>query len=165
MFVGRSNELNEMNRLFYSNTFQLFVLYGRRRVGKTTLLTEFCRDKPSIFFSAENSTNQMNLIKFSQQIFSYFDETALEPFGSWENAFLYIEKRCGRNSLAVIIDEFPYLAESDKSLLSVLQHLIDHRLKDSAYFLFYAAVIWVLWNGKCLEARARFSGGGQHSCI
>lgn len=135
MFVGRTNELNEMNRLFYSNTFQLFVLYGRRRVGKTTLLTEFCRDKPSIFFSAENSTNQMNLIKFSQQIFSYFDETALEPFGSWENAFLYIEKRCGRNSLAVIIDEFPYLAENDKSLLSVLQHLIDHRLKDSRLFL------------------------------
>lgn len=135
MFVGRENELREMDRLFRSNTFQLFILYGRRRVGKTTLLTEFCRDKPSIFFSAENSTNQMNLIKFSQQIFSHFGESALEPFGSWEKAFLYIERRSEKKPLAVIIDEFPYLAESDKGLLSVMQHLIDHCLKESCLFL------------------------------
>ena len=135
MFIGRENELREMNRLFYTETFQLFVLYGRRRVGKTTLLMEFCKDKPSIFFSAENSTNSMNLRKFSQQVFAYFNEAVLEPFSSWENAFLYIENRSRDNSLAVIIDEFPYLAESDRSLLSVLQHLIDHRLKDSRLFL------------------------------
>ena len=53
MFIGRENELREINRLFYTEKFQLFVLYGRRRVGKTTLLMEFCKDKPAIFFSAE----------------------------------------------------------------------------------------------------------------
>lgn len=135
MFVGRENELKEMNRLFQTGKFQLFVLYGRRRVGKTTLLTEFCRNKPSIFFSAENSTNQMNLVKFSQQVFGYFNESVLEPFSSWENALLYIESKSANRSLVVVLDEFPYLAEGDRGLLSVLQHLIDHRLKASRLFL------------------------------
>ncbi len=52
MFIGREKELAELNRLYAENRFQLFVIYGRRRVGKTTLLKEFCKDKPAVFYSA-----------------------------------------------------------------------------------------------------------------
>ena len=45
MFIGRENELNELNMLYEQDRFHLFVLYGRRRVGKTTLLNEFCKNK------------------------------------------------------------------------------------------------------------------------
>jgi len=51
MFAGRDRELTTLNNLFNESTFQMVVIYGRRRVGKTTLISEFISGKPSIFFS------------------------------------------------------------------------------------------------------------------
>lgn len=50
VFIGREKELNDLNTLYRQDKFQLFVLYGRRRVGKTTLLNEFCKGKDAIFY-------------------------------------------------------------------------------------------------------------------
>ena len=55
VFIGKEKELNDLNTLYRQDKFQLFVLYGRRRVGKTTLLNEFCKGKDAIFYSAEQS--------------------------------------------------------------------------------------------------------------
>ncbi len=59
MFIGRENELCELNRLYLEDKFHMLVLYGRRRVGKTTMLSEFCKDKDSIFFSATQSNDKL----------------------------------------------------------------------------------------------------------
>ena len=53
MFISRENELASLNNLYASDKFEFFILYGRRRVGKTALLQEFCKDKNTIFFSCE----------------------------------------------------------------------------------------------------------------
>lgn len=135
MFIGREKELSELNRLYSENRFQLFVMYGRRRVGKTTLLKEFCKEKPAVFYSAEQSNDHSNLIKFSELIFAHYNETALEPFASWEKALLYLTQKQSDQQLILVIDEFPYLADCNPELLSVLQHLIDHILKDTKLFL------------------------------
>ena len=58
VFIGREKELNDLNTLYRQDKFQLFVLYGRRRVGKTTLLNEFCKGKDAIFYSAEQSNDK-----------------------------------------------------------------------------------------------------------
>ena len=86
MFIGRENELADLNDMYNQNKFQLFVLYGRRRVGKTTLINEFCKNKDAIFYSAEQSNNKLNLEKFSGQVFQFYGENTLEPFSSWANA-------------------------------------------------------------------------------
>ncbi len=135
MFIGREKELRDLNRLYERNSFQLYVLYGRRRIGKTTLLKEFCRDKKAIFYSAEQSSVKINLDKFSALVFEHYHEEHLEPFSSWENALLYIDGKQSEEQLILVLDEFPYLAERDKSMMSVLQHLIDHRLKDGKLFI------------------------------
>lgn len=134
-FIGREKELAEMNDLYHEDRFQMFVLYGRRRVGKTTLLNEFCKDKPSIFYSAEQSNRKLNLEKFSQMIFSYYGETALEPFSSWKNALTYIDEKQGKDRLVLVLDEFPYICRKDTEILSELQHLIDHRLQYGKLFI------------------------------
>lgn len=134
-FIGREQELSELNELYSQDKFNLFILYGRRRVGKTTLLNEFCKGKDSIFYSAEQSSKKLNLEKFSEQIFDFYDETGLEAFSSWSNALLYIDSHQKNKKIVIVIDEFPYLVKSDKSLMSELQHLIDHKLKDSSIFL------------------------------
>ena len=69
MFIGRESELEALNQMYMQDRFQLFVLYGRRRVGKTTLLNEFCKGKDSIFYSAEQSNNKLNLLRSSPHWF------------------------------------------------------------------------------------------------
>lgn len=111
LFVGREKELADLNEMYSQDKFQLFVLYGRRRVGKTTFLNEFCKNKESIFYSAEQSNNKLNLEKFSKLVFQFYQESNLEPFSSWTNALSYInEKQKGRR-LVLVIDEFPYLVK------------------------------------------------------
>lgn len=135
LFVGREKELADLNEMYSQEKFQLFVLYGRRRVGKTTLLNEFCRNKESIFYSAEQSNNKLNLEKFSNLVFQFYQESNLEPFSSWTNALSYIDEKQKGRKLVLVIDEFPYLVRKNKALLSELQHLIDHRLKNGNLFL------------------------------
>lgn len=129
MFLGREKELQEMEYLYRQNRFQLFILYGRRRVGKTALLREFCKDKKAIFFSAEQSNEKMNLEKFSELIFRHYKEDSLAPFSSLEKALTYINDRQQEEPLVIVFDEFPYFAATNPAILSALQHLIDHRLQ------------------------------------
>ncbi len=135
MFIGREKELSDLNQMYHEDKFQLFVLYGRRRVGKTTLLNEFCAGKESIFFSAAQSNAKLNLEKFSALVFAYYGETTLEPFSSWENALTYINDRQKDKRLILVIDEFPYLVKKNKALLSEFQHLIDHKLQYGKIFM------------------------------
>lgn len=135
VFIGREKELAELNDLYVQDKFQLFVLYGRRRVGKTTLLNEFCKGKDTIFYSAEQSNNKLNLEKFSRLVFSFYGEENLEPFSSWGNALSYIDEKQKDKRLILVIDEFPYLVRKNKALLSEMQHLIDHKLKNGKLFI------------------------------
>ena len=77
VFIGREKELNDLHEMYVQDRFQLFVLYGRRRGGKTTLLNEFCKNKESIFYSAEQSNEKVNLEKFSSMIFEFYQEENL----------------------------------------------------------------------------------------
>ena len=51
MFVGRKRELDKLNTLYAGDSFEFAVVYGRRRVGKTTLIREFLKDKESVYYS------------------------------------------------------------------------------------------------------------------
>ena len=51
--LGRVAELNYLNELYESEKFEFLVMYGRRRVGKTTLLQEFSKHTNAIFFQHE----------------------------------------------------------------------------------------------------------------
>ena len=155
LFIGRENELTELNEMYEQERFHLFVLYGRRRVGKTTLLNEFCKNKAAIFFSAEQSNNKLNLDKFSELVFAFYGESKLEPFSSWTNSLLYIEEHQKGKRMILVIDEFPYLVRKNKALLSEFQHLIDHRLK-----MFCVAVIWALWRKRYWGPKAHYLEGG-----
>jgi hypothetical protein len=68
VFINRKVELEQLSGLYRSDRAELFVLYGRRRVGKTELLRAFCAGKAHIFFIATLSTDSEQLANFSQQI-------------------------------------------------------------------------------------------------
>lgn len=88
MFIDRKTELELLGQRYRSNQAELFVLYGRRRVGKTELLHAFCADKPHIFFIATLSSDSEQLATFSQQVygFTHADVPSGFTFPSWEAA-------------------------------------------------------------------------------
>lgn len=158
LFIGREKEFAELNDLYKQNKFQLFILYGRRRVGKTTLLKEFCKGKDTIFYSAELSNKKVNLSKFSNIVFEHYNEKNLEPFSSWTNALSYINERQGEKQLVLVIDEFPYLVKKDKALLSELQHLIDHTLKNSNLFIVLSGSYMSFMENEVLASKSPLFG-------
>lgn len=135
-FYGRQNELQQLNEAYFSDQFSFYVMYGRRRIGKTTLLRKFIEGKKALYFSAQEANEALNLKKFSQELYTLHRlPFGLPPFSNWDEAFSYVGDYVKEHRLILIIDEFPYIASSDKSVLSVLQHCIDFKWKDSKMFL------------------------------
>lgn len=135
-FIGREYELNSLQKLYDQEQFQFVVMYGRRRVGKTRLLTEFCKDKNSIFFVAEEHNDKLALEKFSGRILEHYGmQDFISGFESWEKALSFLGKKSESERLVLVLDEFPYMAMANHSLPSLLQNLIDHELKDSKLYI------------------------------
>ncbi len=131
MFIDRKTELGQLNKLYSSKQAVLFILYGRRRVGKTELLRAFCAEKPYIFFIATLSADSEQLASFSQQIWGY-DHSEIPvgfSFPSWEAAFRALADLPDRP--VVVLDEFTYLMSGNKAILSILQKVWDERLRSS----------------------------------
>ncbi|HFD39296.1 MAG TPA: ATP-binding protein [Anaerolineae bacterium] len=138
MFINREAELAHLERLYRSERAELFVLYGRRRVGKTGMLRAFCADKPHLFFIATLSSDRDQLAAFSQQIWQFDHPEAPEgfTFPSWEAAFRALaDLPSDRGRPVVILDEFTYLISGNKALPSILQKVWDETLQHSRLFL------------------------------
>ena len=137
MFHCRENELYDLNRRYKKGNFECIVVYGRRRVGKTALINEFCKDKPTIFLSALNASSQENLEALSKAIYekSYPGVESAPVYASFDAAFAEITRMAEQERVVFVIDEYPYLAKANKSVSSRLQHIIDHTWKNGKLFL------------------------------
>lgn len=133
--IGRKEELERLDQMFLSNKFEFLIMYGRRRVGKTTILQEFSKRKKTIFFSAQEKNDALNLQDFSKMIQQHFDGTFIAPFQNWEDAFAYVGEKGSQERTVLIIDEFPFLASANPSIKSILQHQIDHKWNTKNIFL------------------------------
>ncbi|MBP7960519.1 MAG: ATP-binding protein [Caldilineaceae bacterium] len=137
MFVDRDRELNLLNQCYLSEKAELFVLYGRRRVGKTELLRAFCQGKRHIFYVADLGTEAASLAEFTRQIsrFSFGNQDSLSPFATWDAAFEFLADQSAAERLAVVIDEFTYLIDANNAIPSVIQRLWDTRLQHTRIML------------------------------
>ena len=139
MFYCREQELAKLNRRYADDQFECVVIYGRRRVGKTAIIKEFCKDKPAVFFSALNATAQENLESLSSAIFEYqhpdLAGNDAPVYPSFDAALQEITRLAESQRLIFVIDEYPYLAKANKSFSSRLQHIIDHTWQNSKLFL------------------------------
>ena len=126
MFIGREKELSYLNEFYEKNGIGMTVIYGRRRIGKSTLIAEFVKDKKTIFYTATKVGKERNLELFSEQV----TETFLPgvegiSFTTVEAVFDFIAKNVSGEKTMLVIDELPYWAEKDEGLLSILQKYID----------------------------------------
>ncbi|WP_456368538.1 AAA family ATPase, partial [Thermococcus sp.] len=132
-FIDRESELTFMEELWKrENSF--LPIYGRRRVGKTRLVKEFIKDKPAVYYLSRNSTYLDNLRGFSDEVLKKFPSPYLtqDSFRSFADAFRYLSEK---GKVVVVIDEFPYLIQSDKRVLSEFQYIVDEVVRASKLHL------------------------------
>ncbi len=137
MFVDRMNELALLEKYHASDQAELFVLYGRRRVGKTELLAHFCEEKRHIFFVADQVSESVMRANLSTVI----NDTLFGPgqvgavYNTWDDLFLTLARQSQSERLVVVLDEFPYMVAAHPPLASLLQRLWDQVLKDTRIML------------------------------
>ncbi len=141
-FFGRTRELDKLDRLFARQQGgQMFVLYGRRRVGKTELLNQWLRTRnhEHIYWTADRTSATSLLRSFSQKVYAFENpEVAVAPdftYQTWELALAQLTSIAKRRRIVVVMDELTYAIESEKALTSVLQRMWDHQLKQSRIVL------------------------------
>lgn len=129
-FYDRSDELESLQTAFSAPGHAFYVVYGRRRVGKTALLKKFCADRPHLYYLAAQEAEYRQREKFVEQIAESFDDRVPQIDG-WDDAFDYLGDKLTGEDRIVVIDEFPYLVEENDSLPSYIQGLVDEQLQDT----------------------------------
>jgi uncharacterized protein len=137
MFLNRRAELDLLERHFASGNAELFVLYGRRRVGKTELIVQFCQEKRAIFFVSDLGSEISLRTAFSTAINAVlFGPGRMDAvYSSWEALFQTIGQAAQEERLVVVIDEFPYMVTAHPPLASILQKAWDQTLKNTKIML------------------------------
>lgn len=137
MFVGREREIKKLNDMYQSNQFEFAVLYGRRRVGKTTLIREFMKDKQGVYYMSVEGTKKENLNGMSKALLLKGGlQKSTAEFRDYEDLLDYIDSiALSAQKVIIAIDEYPYLAASYPSISSMLQSHIDGCWKNSRIFL------------------------------
>ncbi|MCD8300450.1 MAG: ATP-binding protein [Clostridiales bacterium] len=128
-FIGRAEELKSFNEAYESDEAQLIAVYGRRRVGKTEFLWQFCKDKPCIFFPCDTQTDDIQLENFSKALIGFSDEYSwMEPFRDWASAFSFMGRIKTDRRLVVVIDEFPFMVDRNNAIPGILKRIWDTEL-------------------------------------
>jgi AAA+ ATPase superfamily predicted ATPase len=134
VFKGRVAELSLLDSLWKSPDAELLILYGRRRVGKTRLLTHWLSQHPkrAIYWVAEPSSALHQLRSFSQEIYNYSRPNGQAPkdftYANWEQAFEEVALLAREERLALFIDEVTYLIDVDVAVIGTLQKVWDQSL-------------------------------------
>lgn len=130
----RNAEWKEFTRIWRRPSPELVFVLGRRRVGKSFLLTRFARAGGGIYYQATKRTENEQLLRLSTLVGEHFDDPALRhggPFPDWEGLFRYVAERAGDEPFLFVLDEFPYLSAAAPALPSILQSLWDHEWSDT----------------------------------
>lgn len=144
-FVGRKAEIDILRSQWVSHDAEFMILYGRRRVGKTRLITHFLESTDpaprSIYWVAEPTSSAAQLQSFSQAILAF--ETGIPQanidvnfsYGNWRLAFEAVASLAKEKRLLLVLDEFTYLMAVSRGIAGTLQNAWDHQLKKSNIFL------------------------------
>ncbi len=127
MFVNRTQELSALESGWKSSSASFVICYGRRRVGKTELIKNFLERKPGIYFLADRLSERDNLRALSRLVREFFNDPFVGDFADWYAFFAYLKAKLTSKTV-VVIDEFPYLVETNRGLSSVFQKGWDETL-------------------------------------
>lgn len=122
-FIDRTNEQKRLHRALKDKNKKFIVVYGRRRLGKSTLIKKMLGPE-DVYYEAEKNESAIQMALLSVAISSIYKDFDRATYDSWESLLLHFNMICADNS-TLVLDEFPYLVEKTPSLPSTLQRLLD----------------------------------------
>jgi AAA+ ATPase superfamily predicted ATPase len=128
--LDRDREWESLTACLQSSSPELYLLFGRRRAGKSFLLTRFAAESGGIYYQATKQTEKEQLATLSRIVGERFGDPLLRRVGfpAWEDLFDYLIAKAGTDPLVLVLDEFPYLEDAAPALPSILQRVWDHQL-------------------------------------
>lgn len=135
-FIGRKAELEKLNTEYERNG-GFVVIYGRRRVGKTTLIKEFLKKKTAFYFLATEELESQSMKRLAGVVARTTKNSYLQnaAFTDWLDLFQVIADYKTEEKKVLVIDEFPYLVKTNPAFPSILQNAWDEILKDNNVML------------------------------
>lgn len=135
-FIGRKAELAKLSAEYECDS-SFVVIYGRRRVGKTTLIKEFLKNKTAFYFLATEELESQSMKRLAGVVARMIKNSLLEKavFTDWLDLFQVIADYEPDKKKVLVIDEFPYLVKTNPAFPSILQNAWDEILKDSNVML------------------------------
>ena len=132
-FVNRTAEMERLDKLALSGRPGLVAVWGRRRIGKTRLLLEWCPKHRGIYTVADLSTEKIQRGYLAQSLNTRFPGFGEVDYPDWKSFFRALAREAGRNSWKgpLVFDEFPSLVEASPALPSVLQGFLDHEGREA----------------------------------
>lgn len=158
-FINREIELNNLKERWKRGSAEFFIIYGRRRVGKTELIKQFIADKPSVYFMADKRSQKDQLIELGRLFGKQFNDDLLfkNGFNEWLEVFQYLKKNV-KDNFVFAVDEYPYLTELDSAISSIFQKGWDEYLKDSKVFLILSGSSISMMESETLSQRSPLFG-------
>ncbi len=157
-FVNRKKELAELDRL--SKKAGLGVFFGRRRVGKTRMLSRWCKKNNAAYTQSIEAASSLQITQVFDDIKKHLNMT-VKPM-TWAELFELFD--LSTNDMKICIDEFPYLVESDPSLPSVFQKWLDHR-KNKRIFIIVSGSSQKMMHGIFLNINAPLYGRAEKNIL
>ena len=132
-FVDRKNELEFLNKEYSKEESSLIILYGRRRIGKTSLIKEFGKSKNMLYFLATEESEAQNREMLKNIIASKFNNELLNSISvdNWEILFKTLVAEKSEDKKIIVLDEFQYLGKVNPSFPSIFQKIWDEILKNN----------------------------------
>ncbi|MEM2122402.1 MAG: ATP-binding protein [Candidatus Bathyarchaeia archaeon] len=136
-FIDREAELKFLEDKYLEASPQLIIIYGRRRVGKTELIKKFLQKKEGIYFLCTHDSLRENVKEVKRRFYEF---TGREYFlrldtSSFFDLFKYLLEEIKGRKIIIVFDEFPYLIESQKGIVSTFQKIWDELLKEKNVFM------------------------------
>ncbi len=131
-FIDREQEMETLQNEYERKGSSLVILYGRRRAGKTTLISEFIKGKNALFFLASEESETQNRNAFKEKAADFIDSALLREasVSSWDAIFAAIMERIFESKPIIVIDEFQYIGRSNPAFPSVFQRIWEEQLKN-----------------------------------
>ena len=132
MFIDREHELDTLRSEYEKEGSSLVIVYGRRRTGKTALITEFAQQKKALYFLATEESELQNRNLFKEKAAAFINSALLRDaqVSSWDIIFTTIMEHHFDTKPIIVIDEFQNIGKSNSAFPSVFQRIWDELLKD-----------------------------------
>ncbi|WP_168236986.1 AAA family ATPase, partial [Campylobacter fetus] len=165
MFINRINELQALNDEYAKDGVRFAVIYGRRRVGKTALISEFMKGKAGVYHYATTSPNSANELGRSLAAALHIPLSHKLKFENFTEVFEllmeYMPKKSTNDTpqkLIIAIDEFQNLAVADRNFISEFQRIFDTIIAKSNVMLIICGSVISMMHSLALDYQAPLYG-------